>query len=326
MRGWDQRAITKAAGLPPGELDRFMNSRRVYLETSAFNYFCAQLTGAELERMGKEGRDEGIIFVASPMLFWEIMLSSDAEHADRLLFCAQALLDPVLLATPSDLAARYLRFAYPENLVNYSYFADAAWLEGWRAMTEDYARTFTFQGHLEKARTFRVVSRNLRSVIENKSHADETVALATTFVTLVYTALGDDLAELPLDQATAKLVILYTYLLLLLPSDLENSDADALWRSKGFVGELEHAQISRVFIEYPGIFERGPLLEMANLAALQFRSGATNRGVLHDGMHMAYAPFVDLIYSRDSAFVELGKQSAFYRAKIKCLRACLRTL
>lgn len=319
MRGWDQQTIEQAAAPPDGEFYRFMGARRIYLETSAFNFVFDTLAIPELERMRARERERGTIFVTSPMLFWEIMLSADADRADAMLMGAQALFDPLLLASPSDLAARYLRSAYPDNLINYSFFADAAWLERWRAMTGDYSRTFTFQGHLEKARTFRIISKNLRCIVENRRHDDEMVRLATEFVAKVFWALEDDLARLPIEAVTAKLVILYVFLLLLLPADLEPSEARALWLEKGFTGELEHAQVTRVFLDYPEIFKCGPILEMANMAALQYATGVTNRGVLHDGMHMAYAPYVDIIVSTDAAFLELGAKHDFYQLKVRPL-------
>jgi hypothetical protein len=319
MRGWDRQAIERAAALPAGEFDRFMGARRIYLETSAFNSVFDAIAIPELERMRERERERGTIFVASPMLFWEIMLSGDADRGDAMLMGAQALFDPLLLASPSDLAARYLRAGYPENRINYSFFAGAEWLERWRAITGDYSRNFTFQGHLEKARTFRVVSKNLRSIVENEDHPDEMVRVATEYVTKIFWAIGDDLKRLPIDDVTAKLVILYVFLLLLLPADLEHSEARALWIEKGFTGERENEQITAAFRDFPEIFRCGPILEMANMAALQYAAGKPNRGVLHDGMHMAYAPYVEIIVSCDAVFLELGAKHDFYREKVRPL-------
>ncbi len=81
----------------------------------------------------------------------------------------------------------------------------------------------------------------------------------------------------------------------------------------------KNAQVTRVFLDFPEIFRCGPILEMANMAALQYAVGVTNRGVLHDGMHMAYAPYIDIIVSTDAAFLELGAKHDFCRLQVRPL-------
>ena len=125
---------------------RFNRCKRVYLETSAFNFLIENVGLPKFERTRAYQRRKGVIFVTSPMLLWEIMLNSDREHADMMLM----------------------------------------------------------------------------------------------------------------------------------------------------------AEVTRVFMDYPEIFVRLPILEMAVMAALQYQGGKTNRGAIYDGMHMAYAPYVAAIALRRS--------------------------
>lgn len=250
------------------------------------------------------------------MLLWEIMLSADRDRSDRMLLAAQALFDPLLLATPSELVVRYLRNAYPKNVVNYSFFSASRLGELWRPMTEDFSRKFSFDGHMEKAGPYRALSKNFRAVIEGRAHGDEIVSLATEYVHGVYGALSEDLLSWGLDEVTAKFVILYVFLLLMIGADVDRAEVDDFWQSLGFAGPIAAEQPTKVFVDYPEIFVRGPLLEMANMASLQYRLGATNRGSLHDGMHMAYAPYVDAILSNDDAFLQLAAEHKFYRRKV----------
>jgi len=297
---------------------RFSRCKRVYVETSAFNFMIDHVGLSNFELTRAYQRQKGVIFVTSPMLLWEIMLNSDRARADMMLMAAQALFDPVLLGTPTELTTRYLRSAYPRNVINYEIRSGLRLAELWARMTRDFSitATYDFDTLVLKSKPIRDISKNLTSIIEAKSHPIEMVNLAKTFVTQTFDALCDDLRTWGLDDVTAKFVILYTFLLLLAYADLDGTEAKNFWIEKGFLGELERAEVTRVFIDYPEIFVRGPILEMAIMAALQYRSGKTNRGAIYDGMHMVYAPYVSAILSNDAAFLKLKEEHPHYRARL----------
>lgn len=254
-------------------------------------------------------------------MLWEIMLNSDRDRADYMLLAAQALFDPILLATPSELTVRYLRCAYPKNKVNYDFFAGCAWADQWRLMNNNFNQKFSYDFDLllSKTRPFRLLSKNLEKVLENREHSDEMVGLATEYVSKIHAALCDDLRSWEVDDLTAKVVILYTFLFLIILADLDGTEVQQFWKEKGFFGNLQHQQITGVFVDYPEIFRCGPILEMAKMATLQYQVGPTNRGVLHDGMHMVYAPYVTSILSNDEAFLKLAEACPFYRGRVQHL-------
>lgn len=297
---------------------RFSGFTRVYLETSAFNFLIENVGLPKFELTRAYQRRKGVIFVTSPMVLWEIMLNSDRERADMMLMAAQALFDPILLGTPTELTTRYLRSAYPQNAVNYDIRSGLSWTGLWAQMTRDFGRsmTYDFANLVRKSKPIRDISKNLASVIGNTAHPSEVVDLARTFVSGVFNALSEDLRAWGLDDVTAKFAILYAYLLLLTDADLDGTAARDFWIEKGFVGEMNHAKVTRVFIDYPELFIRGPLLEMAVMAALQYQAGKTNRGAIYDGMHMVYAPHVAAILSNDKAFITLAESHPRYRARI----------
>lgn len=297
---------------------RFDRCKRVYIETSAFNFLIEEVGLPKFELTRAYQRRKGVIFVTSPMLLWEIMLNTDRERADMMLMGAQALFDPILLGTPTELTTRYLRSAYPQNVVNYDIKSRVSWAGLWERMTRDFGRTmvYDFPTLVRKSKPIREISKNLTSVLEDTPHRTEIVDLARTFVSEVFNALRDSLQDWGLDDVTAKFVILYTFLLLLAYADFDGTAAKDFWIEKGFVGALERAEVTRVFLDYPEVFVRGPLLEMAVMAALQYRSGKTNRGALYDGMHMVYAPYVSAILSNDNAFLALAAAHPRYRSKI----------
>lgn len=317
-RGLQRNAVLKASHLSSAEYDRYLKSRCIYLETSAFNYLVDNFEIPDLELTRAYQKRKGVIFLTSPVLLWEIMLNSDSERADRMLLAAQALFDPILLASPTELTVRYLKHAYPQNTINYSYFADFTWANFWRPMTEDFGRTLSYKHEdiLQKTEPFRAISKNLNYIIGGREHGTELIDLTTFYISSVYSAIQDDLETWKVDEVTAKFVILYVFLLLIVFADLDGEEAKTFWEEKGFTGNLEQEQITKVFVDYPEIFVCGPILEMATMSAFQYNSGGTNRGALHDGMHMVYAPYVHAILSNDAAFLELPKQKKFYRGKV----------
>jgi hypothetical protein len=170
------------------DIERFSRCKRFYLETSAFNFLVDNLELADIELTRAYQRRKGVIFATSPMLLWEIMLTSDLERADMMLLAAQALFDPILLGTPTELAVRYLRFAYPDNVVNYDIRSNLGWAGLWPNMTRDFQHTFVydFVDLIEKTKPIRAISKSLTSIIEGLPDRTEIVELTSTFVTEIY--------------------------------------------------------------------------------------------------------------------------------------------
>lgn len=313
------RIVTTDAAVSDEDLERFSKSERYYLETSAFNHLFDTLTLQEIELTRAYMRRKGVIFVASPTILWEIMLVSDRERADEMLLAAQALFDPVLLGTPTELTIRYLRSAYPHNVINYDVVTSLSWAASWPAMTRELRRTFEYDVEHLRAKTapIRQVSRNLKIVLESEGHERDMVGLTAQFVSMIFGAIHEDVGLWKLDEVTAKMVILYGFLLLIAGADLEDAPAREFWQEKGFHGEDAHLEVTRMFTDYPDIFRQGPLVTMAVMAALQYKAGKTNRGALHDGMHLIYAPHVHAILSNDAAFLDLAGAFPWMRAKVR---------
>jgi hypothetical protein len=300
------------------DIARFERSARFYLETSAFNYFVDNHTLEELELTRAYQRSKGIVFVTSPMMLWEIMLSTDRQRADEMLLAAQALFDPILLGTPTELSIRYLRSAYGRDDVRYPIRSELEWAGFWPAMTRDFRRTliYDFNDLKSKTQLFRDLSKNLPNIIENIPSNIEFVELVRVFVGDIHEAIYHDYVDDMEDEITFKFVILYVFILLLAYADIDGGAAKSFWLERGFTGDLQDAQVTRIFVDYPEIFLHGPLLGMAMMAALQYRAGKPNRGAIMDGMHTVYSPYVAAIVSNDAAFLQLAEQVPYYRNRL----------
>lgn len=297
---------------------RFRAARRIYLETSAFNRFFENFSIPELELTRAYQRRKGVIFVTSPMLLWEIMLISDRDRADAMLMAAQALFDPVLLGTPTELAVRYFEKAYDGTDPYYDVRSNTNWGRLWPAMTRDLNRTFKYDLDelITKTRPMRAISKNFRNIIDGTPHTDDIVEAIRSYVDLVHNALADDLEASGIDRITARFVILYACLLLMVSADLESAAARDFWERRGFVGDLKHAEVTQAFFDLPHMFDHGPLLCMAMMAAFQYRSGIANRGAILDGLHLSYAPYVHTILSDDAAFLGIARTHSYFAPRL----------
>ena len=146
-----------------------------YFETSGFNYllnsidFESFLNTRELQHL------KGRRLYISPITLWEVMLTSDEQKSDFLVFSAQNLFFKKMLATPTELMTRYLRYSYPENKIDYDIYTGLEIGEIWSRMTTDNSVRFDYSKSKLKAKTsmIRKISRNLHSIIFNKVNPND---------------------------------------------------------------------------------------------------------------------------------------------------------
>lgn len=294
-----------------------------YFETSGFNCllnsFDSELILNTRELQHRKGRRLYI----SPITLWEVMLTSDEHKSDFLVFSAQNLFFNKMLATPSELMTRYLRYSYPENKIDYDIYTDLDIGEIWSRMTTDNSVRFDYSKSKLKAKTsmIRKISRNLHSIIFDKVNQNDDLLFSISKIIRVhYKCLRDD-GFLPktckYDEAVFfKLVVLFAMLFFVLRMDIDSNVIVQFWEEKGVNPDDPTKILTHLFENYPKILKIGPLLEMATMAYNQVMSGSTNRGLLLDCYHMVYAPYVDFIVTGDNGFDDLKKTESHYEKKI----------
>ena len=300
---------------------------RVYFDTSAMNYFVRHLDYESF--IGT--RDLQMLrhreLFTSPIALWELMLTPDDETSDFLVFSAQHLFSPSLLASPRELLFRYLEHAYPENRMNYSFFTDLPMGDIWRRMAADPSVKFLWnRDGLEAGSGFiRRLGTNLAGIVRFPRHpiSDEHVAAVAELVNTVYECSHND-GVIPKHDSTRyevevlqKIAVLFILLLAIWRLDFDSGAFKEFW---GNVGIPDTDLISRLiyFLEnYPELFNRGPILEMSIMAYHQLALGLRDRGVLFDSMHMVYAPYMHTILSADEDFRALRDAEPHYRRKLR---------
>jgi len=300
---------------------------RVYFDTSGFNYFSQRLDyrsflgTRDLQKM--RGRE---LFI-SPISLWEIMLTPSDETADFLVFSAQHLFSPDMLATPSELVVRYLKSAYPVNKVNYSFFTQLDIGHTWRRMTSDASVTYEYDKDALIAHSafLRRLSTNLSRIIKYPQFPVSSAEIESTarVVQTVYECLEND-GFLPLDSGERydsvllyKIAVLFVLVIFIFKLDFDPRVMEQFWTEIGIPATDLVARVMHVFEEYPRLLEHGPIMEMSIMAYHQLSLGVRNRGSLFDSMHMVYAPYVHTIISADDDFRTLRDAEPHYRRKLR---------
>src|SRR5687767_6928747 len=87
--------------------------QRVYFETSALNAFAAKHTIQDAIATKAFQNIRGRGWYISPLVLWEILLTTDKLQRETLIFFAQHLFESDLLPSPEELIVRYIKSGCP---------------------------------------------------------------------------------------------------------------------------------------------------------------------------------------------------------------------
>lgn len=295
-----------------------LNTFTAYFETSALNYVLGNIPQEQILNTRAYLKSVNKNWLTSPVAIWEILLTSDDLETEKLIFTAQNLFYPTLLASPSELVVRYLKYAYPENKINYPVFSNSSLNDIWKNMAKDTRITFVYDKDALKQKTslLRKFSKNLPSIIDGKATSDNLVDGFGTVIQAFYDLLISNGIKLPADKIVCKFVMLYSILLLVVLADFEKDEINEFWAGRGLKDGSTYDWLKHILESYPDLFWRGPVLEMANMACYQYKKNRRDRGILLDGMHMVYAPYCDVIFTNDDVFASYKNENPFYKNQI----------
>ena len=86
-----------------------LSNANFYLETSAVNYLADRFIYTDAIATKDLQLTKGNIWYLSPVTLWEIMLTSDKERRERIIFYCQHLFHEKLLNSPSEFIINYLK-------------------------------------------------------------------------------------------------------------------------------------------------------------------------------------------------------------------------
>lgn len=283
---------------------------RIYFETSAVNTFAKDHTIADAIATKVFQNLRGRSWCISPVTLWEIMLSSDNEKKENLIFFCQHLFEEELLPTPEEIIVEFISSGcplveQPRELISKSNIADI-----WREICKIKEKTLIYdQDELNKRiKLLTPFSKMLRKILQGEdvvlSPESEIAGADATFGNLINQLSFVRKGEYVSDESRRlyKLSIFYLMLILCAEVGLDNEIIQKFWLNFGV-----DRTIDRIFYSikrWETLVHRGPFIEMAVMTRIQSEN-KFSRGVYFDGLHSIYLPFVDLFITDDQHFLNM---------------------
>lgn len=171
-----------------------------------------------------------------------------------------------------------------------------------------------------RASAFRVGSKELHKILEGSACGNDHNNDIANAADHIFDAVRKKIDWDPENDIIIRTVIVYMIYIFLIEVGIENDSICKIWMKGRIVNSNLSVKISHIIEKYPEILKRGPLLEMSLMAYHQ-SSVLKNkdRGILFDGMHMVYAPYVSTILNADKSFLQYATWNPFYLGKIQSI-------
>ena len=279
---------------------------RVYVETSAVNYFMDTLNGEGAEATRKLQVSKGREWYISTTVLWELLQIRDRRDLDACMYLSSFLFSENLLKSAAEITIDYIEKGRPDYLILDSPFTNSRFGDYWKRACQDKSFSFFIDGPFITEATLFVKELakymaylTLDSARENGSVKEE-LGNFTLFLDSVY---GRYFTE-NVDAKTRWLrttAILVLFLQLCLCLDITTDAINKFWEPTAIKDPFD--RLSYLLERYPGLAQYGPVWNIANAILIQCtKSGRSSRGAFHDGLHAIYLPFVDFFLTRDEHF------------------------
>jgi hypothetical protein len=271
-----------------------------YLETSAVNKMIAKYDFFDLTATKEYQQEKGNTLCISPVVLWEILLSSDDMNKEKIIFGCQHLFSEKMLASPSELILKYIDNGCcnikPDKIYTESLLGNT-----WHDVNTDNRRTFIYDKNELKRGVKHInrLSKHIDKIVYNKiSDENEELFLIQRviehYITLTVHAKDNE------SIVFAKLVFIFIFYILCIGLDIDNSAVNKYWNDRNINDAVD--KLEYLINNYRSLFVEGPFIDMALIAYSQVKKNDHNRGLYFDCMHGIYLPYVDIFITCDSDF------------------------
>ena len=278
-----------------------------YLETSGLNALADQVDDYRLFDYVK--RSLKVEFYISAIGVWEVLLNSNKQRKENLLYWAQFNCSPFLLRSPTEIFVDYASNGAPRK-DRYSF-----WLNRetnleigrvWKRIHRRIDRTIPVDLDQLKERTsgIRQFSKQLKAIVTSTADKGRTGYEDDFFVRSMDT-LSKRFPDLSLDNDENReltlLSIVFAFFFLCIGMELDNSPIRRFWKETKIEDPFD--RLNHLLSACPHLFIRGPILESAKMAETQIGGpNAKSRGLIHDSLHSVYCYYADHLISGDNHF------------------------
>lgn len=285
---------------------------RVYVETSAVNYFMDTLNGEGAEATRRLQVSKGREWYVSTTVLWELMQIQDRRDLDACMYLSSFLFSEDLLKSAAEITIDFIEKGRPDYLTLYLPFTNSRLGAYWKRACQDKSFSFFIDDPLIKEATLftkdvakYVAYLTLDSARDSSSVKEELAGFAD-FLDSVYRRYFTDNVDTKTKWLrTTAILVLFVQLCLCL--DITIDAINKFWEPIAIKDPFD--RLSYLLERYPGLAQHGPVWNIANAILIQCTSGRSSRGAFHDGLHAIYLPFVDIFLTRDEHFRRMREKA-----------------
>lgn len=278
---------------------------KVYLDTSGLNYFADTHSIELIDKM----KAAGIRFYLSSTTVWEILLNSNQDRKEELIYWGQVNCENKLLKSTSEILLDYYNLNCPEknrNLFWEDPFTKLGIGITWTNIHNDISRAIP--ADLDELKRFTKVNHDLskkfKSIVSNMTDP-------------IYENKESDYFYLSAKRIAEKLdfpwtekyqnhyiiAVIITFFTFCIGIELDKSLIRNFWNKKNIEDPLD--RLDFLIENKPLLFKRGPIAEMTFMVQTQLSmKNSKSRGLLLDCFHLVYAYFSDFFITNDKHFGE----------------------
>ncbi|MDO4226701.1 hypothetical protein [Neisseria sp.] len=281
--------------------------KRIYFETSAMNYFFDNHTIADAIATKAFQNMKGRGWYLSPVVLWEVLLTTNEDRRENLLYFAQHLYQEDLLPSPEELIVKYIESGCPVVQKRYPLISKGIFSEPWREICQVKEKTlyFEYESLSEKTKIIRSAVKYLHDFFKFQSidlsgnHQTVSQQLAIQEILNKFNLVPQEFKNVPEAINHYRLVVFYILLILCIGISLDNQVIEKFWSKMGIENIAQ--RIEYIFESYPDLVLRGPFQPIAFMTAYQSKN-KYSRGVYFDSLHVLYSVYVESVISADEHF------------------------
>ena len=278
-----------------------------YLDTSGLNFLADHVR--DFDFLAEMKNYLGFELYLSSITLWEILLNSDEERRDYLIYWAQFNCSQHLVKSPTEIILDYLQANCPQK--SRKIFFDAPYTnqqigKTWQNIHEKIDRTIPIDldALKERSESIRGLSKKLKVILDEmctqEKSNDPFHKIMNKALKRLKWSKNLDLE----DERLFKISLILLFFIICIGFELENSAVRDYWGKYGVGDPLK--RLNRLIKKQPQILIRGPLLEMAKMAEVQIsHKNSKSRGLIHDCFHTIYCYYSDNLITGDTHFQTL---------------------
>jgi len=281
-----------------------------YFETSAVNEFMKRFSLETAMATKQLQLNKGREWRLSPVALWEILMTSDENRRDKIVYFCQHLFNRELLPSPAELIIAFIEQGMPEVEKYRKLLSKTAIANIWRDLVDDKNKCFIIDYNELRSRV-KLVQDHTKDIHQIVKNGDLIISSEKSFLGLDL-SLSSLIEELPFiktrqfvvqeERLAYKVSLYYITLILCAEGELENEIIQKFWQKVGLNSTLD--RILYVLQELPALVYRGPFYMMSCMTIAQTK-GKYARGVWFDSLHSIYITYADQIFTSDRHFLKL---------------------